>query len=617
MSHLTATIEIDPLREVLSQPGKLEEFFAELKSERHPVLALPSLDQVLSTLALPNGREELTRVLAIRNAKVRAMEENPLQHGYRPPIWTRASALVKEKRQVLIMGGNRSAKTEFAAWTAMNDLIYKKNRIWAFLHSSAASSKAQQHPRLYKYFHPDWRNLGRVGKHVYVKYDDKNGFGDDGIFLLPNGSRGLFFNYMQEARVLEGYEFDGVWCDELVPQDFIDALEYRLVTRRGKLLITFTPTAGYTPTVGRFLAGAEVVETAPSPLLPDKVNVKGCPKGTMPLVMQCANSSAAVMFFFTQENPFNPYEEAVALLEGATDKKIKERAYGWPEKLIGSAFPKFGAVNILKMAGERPVLFPEGGLVPPHPWGTATATALYPGLPKKGANFVVCDPGFSKNWFVKWYRVGADMPFTFVYREWPDWATHGQWALPGDKADGMNGPGQRTDFGRGILDYKRMILEAEGWVWDEGMHTWDGTHAEPIVRRIMDCRGGGSEVPSVEEGTSLIQLMADEQTDKDGHVIGPRMWWEPSAGGKVFDGLQLLNNRFAYDTEQPVNVLNCPSWYVVEDCKQSIYAYREYTGIDGEKGALKDVVDPDRYFVKSNEGYIEPEMYGSQGGGAY
>ena len=57
----------------------------------------------------------------------------------------------------------------------MNDLTYKKERTWAFLHSSATSSKAQQHPRIYKYFPPDWRDLGKAGKHVYVKYDDKNG----------------------------------------------------------------------------------------------------------------------------------------------------------------------------------------------------------------------------------------------------------------------------------------------------------------------------------------------------------------------------------------------------------------------------------------------------------
>ena len=257
--------------------------------------------------------------------------------------------------------------------------------------------------------------------------------------------------------------------------------------------------------------------------------------------------------------------------------------------------------------------------MPPNPWGGNGRPALYPGVPERGANFVVCDPGFSKNWFLKWYRVAATAPFTFVYREWPDWAN--PWAV--ETASPARSWMERTDrrsariFGRGILDYKRLILEAEGWVWDPATHAWDGTRAEPIVRRIIDCRGGGSEVPSVEEGTSLIQLMADEQTDKDGYVIGPRMWFEPSAGGKVFDGLQLMNDRFAYDTEQPVNVLNCPRWYVVEDCKQSIYAYREYTGIDGEKGALKDVVDPDRYFVKANEGYVEPEMYGSNGGGSY
>ena len=103
---MTAEVEIDSVREALSQPGKLEEFFAGLKSKPHPVLKLPTLEQVVRTLEqVPQGREALTAVLAKRNAKIQAMEDNPLQHGYRPPIWTRAQELLKGRSQLMVLGG--------------------------------------------------------------------------------------------------------------------------------------------------------------------------------------------------------------------------------------------------------------------------------------------------------------------------------------------------------------------------------------------------------------------------------------------------------------------------------------------------------------------------------
>ena len=66
------------------------------------------------------------------------------------------------------------------------------------------------------------------------------------------------------------------------------------------------------------------------------------------------------------------------------------------------------------------------------------------------------------------------------------------------------------------------------------------------------------------------------------------------------EGVQLLNAAMAYDIDQPLDITNCPRWYVVEDCLQTIRAYNEYTcreeGTYSQRDALKDIVDPDRYF---------------------
>jgi hypothetical protein len=167
------------------------------------------------------------------------------------------------------------------------------------------------------------------------------------------------------------------------------------------------------------------------------------------------------------------------------------------------------------------------------------------------------------------------------------------------------------------------VLEAEGWFWNEDDGEWDGSQAEPIRERYIDPAMGGSPVPGADEATSIIGLMDAEQRDQKGRLIGPSMEWLPAKrgpGGAAIHNLQSLekfNGRLHYNQEEPVTILNCPSWYVCDACEQTIYAMKEYTGLDGEKGALKDVIDPDWYFDATNLEHIEPGQLGSEGGGSY
>jgi phage terminase large subunit-like protein len=560
------------------------------KPTPHPVLKLPTPEQVREIVARPAGREELAKFFAEREAAIKRMEVDPWRYGYRPPIWDQVSdALKGGTDEALVLGGNRSSKSEFAAWHVVDSIATKDNQEWAMFHSSHDSSIRQQHARIYRYLPPEWRDLGKQGKMVNVCYTVKNGFSEH-IFILPNGSRCYFFNYQQDPRVIEGYEWDGAWCDELVPIDYLEAIRYRLITRRGKLITTFTPVEGYTQTVADFLAGSEPVRSERAPLLAEgKVHVRGCPPGEMPRELICQNRGRKVFFFFTSDNVFSPYEEMVAKLDGATEAKVKERAYGWPEKQVGNAFPRFGRLHVV--SADR--------------------------VPGRVSRYRAADPGIAKNWFIKWYAVD-ELGRTYVYREWPDKRLHGEWALPCAKnPDGKPGPAQRSEAGRGILDYKRLILELEGWVWDDANGEWDGSKAETITDSVIDPRLGGAEVPSEEEGTSIIMLMEREQRDSRGRLVGPSMVWRAGPGGQIADGIQLLNDRMDWDTTQELTALNSPRWYVVDTCEQSVFAYREYTGLGGEKGALKDIIDPDRYFVKSDWGYIDESAPLVAGGGTY
>lgn len=584
----------------------------ESNDPRFPLLTQERLEGIWRKTG---GDKERTRLLAEewvrkREAAIRAAKEDPLRHGFRPPAWELAERACRDYNEVLLSGANREGKTEFAARKAVEILLEAPGRKAAFFHSSEKSSIRQQQPRVHGTLPPEWRNLGKPkGDRVTnVSYTVKNGF-SDGAFVLPNGAEGYFFNYKQDVEVFEGYEFDVVWMDELAPLPFLEALRFRLGHRRTLILLTFTPVTGYTRTVADFLsaAGMEMRETAPArlPDLPqrpegrpadlpaDQVLAKGCPKGHMPKFMASDLTKQAVVYFHLYENAMAPSHEVEKKLEGASAEKIKIRAYGWAEKQAAGVFARYGKEHVKS-----------------REWFEATAA-------KGVTRYLSVDPAGTKNWFMKWYAV-TPSGWTVVYREWPDYATHDAWAKPGERLDGPweRGPAQRAGAGAGIVEYKRRILEAEGWVWNEEEGRWDGSEAEEIELRLMDPRMGGAFVQDEADGTSIIELMAEEQTDSQGRVIGPEMLFEPAPASRVEETAQMIHERMDWNEEAPLTALNCPKWYVLAECRHSDQAYREWTN-PGEKCALKDIVDCDRYFVKADVGFMEANVRLVQGGGTY
>jgi len=545
-----------------------------------PTLPLPTPAQVAFARQEPARFQQLVDALLQREKLIELEQTDPLNHGFEPRPWKRARELLGVCDDLLIQGGNRASKTELAAKLVVEGLVNHENaRAWC-LHSSANTSVAMQQPVIHKYLPPEWRDIGKRGRVTNVCYTQKNGFSEN-TFVLPNGSQCWFMNYMQDPKVIEGGELGaldgpivGVWCDELVPYDWVETLRYRLVTRRAKLLITFTPVNGYSLVVKDYVAGARVAETLPSPLLLDRVNVAGCIKGTMPYVLEPLRKSQRVVYFHTSENPYSPYKQLVEALAGRPSTEIKVRAYGWADKLAGNVFPKFGDLNIVKRAD----------------------------VPVEGTNWCICDPGGAKNWFFIWIRVDA-LGRKFVYREWPSRLTHGEWALPSEKADGKPGPAQKNDAGRGITGYKALLRELE---------------SEEVYGRIIDPRAGNAAVPGLDEGTSIVQMMLDEQLDGQGAVAQAPMEWMPAPGCKVDEGSTLINDWLDYDTLRPVDALNCPQLYVSEDCENTIFSLREWTGADGEKGASKDPVDCLKMAAKFPVEYVDaraPVCFG--GGGGY
>lgn len=548
-----------------------------------PLIKDEEIDALLKTHGVDTAMDFIQR----REAIIEAAKNDPLNCGFELECWKEARAQMDVADELLILGGNRAGKTEFAAKAAVETLVNKPGAVVWCLHSSLPSSIELQQPVIRRYLPPEWRRMGKRGQVANVSFTVKNGFSEQ-VFVLPNESRCRFLNYTQDIRVLEGGECDLIWCDELVPLNWLETLRFRIVTREGKLLITFTPVKGYSMTVKDYVAGANVIKHRPSELLPDNVNVAGCPPGTMPYVLQPYRKNARAMTFFSEDNPYGGYDGIKKMLDGKPSPEIKIRAYGWADKLDGNIFAKFDeAIHVV--APEK--------------------------IPKEGTRYCSCDPAGLKNWFFKWY-IMDEMGRVFLYREWPDRQRYGEWALPSEKPDGAHGPAQTSDQGRSIVGYKKLVLEMEGWEWDDVKGEWIEGQAEQIAERYIDPRMGGAQVPSTEEGSTIISLMEDIQ-EKEGQVVGPSMLWRAADGGSIDEGIQMINDYMDYDDREEITVLNAPRFYVSSDCEQSIFAYHEYTGRDGLKGAMKDIIDPDRYFLKTSPVYYDSNAPLVSGGGGY
>jgi len=521
----------------------------------HPVLHAPNEDQI-KELVKKYGQDKTLEILQIREDKIEAEKRDPYRHGYEPWFWKDADKLLNENDELLLSGGNRAGKTEYAAKRVVHTLINKPNsRVWC-LHTTNQSSIQMQQSVVWKYL-PSELKQAKKTKVTNISYTQKNGFSENS-FVLPNGSQCFFMNYAQERTVIEGGETDMIWADELVPLDWVETLRFRNITRKGKMVVTFTPVTGYTPVVKDYLAGSRLIESKPAKLLQNSNTVIGCKHGEMPYIAKCVRRGAYAMWFFSEFNPYNPFDHLAKSLQGRSSYEIKIRAYGWAESLAGNQFPRFGDANIIP--ADK--------------------------IPTGGTNYQGIDPAGARNWFMIWMRVAEDGT-KFIYREFPD-ATVGEWALASDKADGKVGPAQTTNAGRGIDEYKELIMHLE--------------NGEPIAERYIDPRAGAQQAYGRDGGTSIIDLFQQGENP---------MFLQQAAGISIEEGIGMINNWLSYDMSMPITSTNQPKLYISENCQNLIFCLKEWTGQDGQKGASKDPIDCLRYLAVMNPEFENDKTYKS------
>lgn len=579
----------------------MERGLANFAPTPHPVLKLPATaEEARAAMERMGGPDAFLEWLKEREELIALEKADPYHWGVYLPHWKEADALLGEAKRLLVLGGNRSAKSKYAARRAVKIMEQKEEARVMCLQTTGPNSVALQQPYVHDYLPPEWQATPK-GQIANLKYSRKGGFTEN-TFVAPNGSQCWFYNYAQDIDVLEGWELDFVWCDELAPWPWVETLGFRLVTRGGEMVLTFTPVQGYTMTVKQICDAARVRTWRGAELLPDTVNIPQGPVGQMPYIMEPVDPNWRVIFFHSDMNPFGNYPELVKECRGKDRAFIMVRAYGYTEKSFGDVFPLFGAHNIVDPAK----------------------------IPSEGTNYLITDPAGRRSWFMTWVRVDA-FGRHYVYREWPDAARYGEWAIPHEndlRLDGAPGPAQRS-LGYGIAEYKQMMLREEGAKWgapskEQGSEDGEAEGrkeppaAEYILQRIMDPRAATAQVAADRGGTCLLDRMNEEQLDREGNVIAPAMPFVTGSGIEIEEKVTAINDLLAWDPSKPFEpLLNEPRLYVSRTCRNTIWALQNWTGRDGQKGACKDPIDCLGMMAAGDLKFAEGGALECTGGGTY
>jgi hypothetical protein len=536
----------------------------------HPLYPLPSAAELAA------GGEECGEYLKERGRLILLEEADPWRYGYLPEVWNLPNeAIAGGKREVLILGGNRATKSYYAARKAMEVLMGgPKKNVWC-LQSTYKNSVEMQQPILYHYLPAEYKAIPR-SRVANVSYAQKSGF-SDGKFVLPNGSECVFRNYSQKVEVIEGGDCDLVWCDELVPIAWVETLRYRILSRKGLLLLTFTPTQMWSPVVAEYLEGAKSTEYVEAPLLP--AGYRGRVNRKVPRVQQPVRANAAVIYFHITDNPFTSAEVTAETLSGAPPEEILMRAYGVPSKSAANRFPRFREdLHVLK----------EGEIMERL---SGNGTTRY--------HFV--DPASGRNWFMIWVAVISDGTH-YVYREWPDYETYGEWANADTRlVDGRLGPAQMT-LGWGIARYIEEIRELEKLEKAQS----DGTTHEWVAGRWIDSVYAAMPTQTREGGTTLLE---------ECHALG--FPFAPAPKEHIDEGVSLINDLLDFERGENNEITKRPRLFFSEKCVNTIFAMKLWTGRDGRMGACKDPIDCLRFMSTARLAAFSEDDLNVYAGGHY
>jgi hypothetical protein len=625
----------------------------------HPVWKKPTLEMALR-YAEEKGlsqKDAWLELEAARLERIRKSDENPLMYGYEPSIWRVCDALLgldfildakgyvgygpkmrtalgfdDPVKVLMINGGQRSGKTTYGGSRCMICLLhYTKVNMWCFSENMNMSIENQQ-AKMHGYMPPDLRDKDVISRGTYISWTDKNGFTKES-FIMPGNNRCSFKTYSMK---IEGGNLGvqtrepciGCWNDERIPAEVAETLEYRISERDGRMIHTFTPVDGYTSMVQLFRHGAVSVKESPAFLCPKNKGDQrldlslvpencdswldgerghvavpaGCEYEMVPRVMRCAEKYKAIVHFFSSDNPWANAAEVASKCRNKSVETIKERFYGFTERMQSVAFPLFNDKAHVVRRDQLPEL-------------------------KDMTLYQVVDPCGGRNFFSLWIGVTPENR-VYVLKEWPnqtDWipgiGIMEPWAhSSGDNktVDGRMGGGQK-DLGWGLTQYKKEWARLEEWkAYDDGANDdevarWmdNGDAMMNMFQRFLDARFGNA----LRDFTTGENITLFDKFDDIGLT-----YFESISGSQdsIRVGVRMINDALYYNPDGTVDVNNQPSLYICDECMNLIFAMHVWTGQDGQKGATKDPVDCLRMFYLLNLGFVSDQVSsGHRGGGCY
>lgn len=502
--------------------------------------------------------EAAARLLEQREMVIGAQRGDPYRHGYEPQIWWVAWALMdfpyaqestldylarrlgdyrenvwgnfkkamrkrlgfdEPVRDLLVMGANRSSKTDFGAKTIMRFASNTREQTAMFLAQQYAQSAETVQPRLWQYMPKEWK-LKHMGEDWYVHYKDLKGF-SEAQFQLPTRTKVIGKFYSQDPKdALVGSEATMAWADEMIPINWMDELGRRLASKRGQLVLTFTPLDGYTPVVKSFLDGASVVKSMPAYLLPRDGGERwpwaalGMSQGTYEKYLtevrgkrlhtvRATNPEDCVGWIETGNSKLETGESVTRRrgdAEGESGESVTRRRGDAEVERVWEMAPRVARCFDPRRAViwfevfDNPYSVPAELIAREADKGAdRVRTVLYgiavksrsatfasynevihviddAAVPAAGINYCIMDPAGTRNDALIWVR---STPWgDYVYREWPGTyhipgvGVPGQWAKASGRNKGWN-DGDRDEgsdsFGFGFARMKYEVARLEGW----------------------------------------------------------------------------------------------------------------------------------------------------------
>ena len=519
---------------------------------RHPLVPIPD-DETLIALHKQKGPDAVQKLLEAREEVIRLSKEDPLKHGFDLESWQRIRWALKQHNEVLVLGGNRSAKTTGIAKLFMEAITtHMDGHVVLFSQNADTSVKVQQ-ASMWEFMPKEFKRKTK-GIEGYINYSMQNGFTGQSFIFPDTRTRVDFKTYTQFSNnhtILEGFEFGfpelgdhpenlGIGNDEYLGDSrLINTQRFRLATRDSKLVTGFTPIDGYTELIADYLKDTEVLETRHADLLGVDVPVK----------QYSHNRDAAIVYLHTDENPFGGYNRLSKDLKGRPKEEILTRAYGIPVKSMTTLFPYFSTkVHVVDKLPE----------INKH-----THTV-----------YQIVDPAGARNYVAIWAAVDKQ-GFVTVLREWPDRDTYGEWALSGD-SKWRFGPAAKK-LGYDVQAYIDEFKEIESELGVE------------VFERIGDSRFFAREN---EDNTDLFESFAAKE-----------MFFVPSNGADIETGLSGLDEWMRYNPNSDLDDANRPVLQIHESCGNLIQSLINWGHRGKADEPLKDWIDLLRYLRMANDGY--------------